>query len=247
MSLVGMMRVKNEDRWIERVATSILPACNRLIIFDDHSTDRTVEICRGLGSKVEVIESPYAGLDEARDKNYLLARAGSLAPEWILHIDGDEEMEPGGCEEIAHLITRPDGPDAYQFQILYLWDREDQIRVDRWYKDFRRPSLFRARRGQQFRSNNGAGFHCGNIPSGMNSCGNCGVRLRHYGYMMREDRIRKYEWYNAPDKQPVPPVEDGYRHMVVGDLFPATSAFRWAGPLELRDLPAASGCREVRA
>jgi len=25
--------------------------------------------------------------------------------------------------------------------IVYLWDREDQVRVDRWYREFHRPSL----------------------------------------------------------------------------------------------------------
>jgi hypothetical protein len=60
------------------------------------------------------------------------------------------------------------------------------------------------------------------------------ARLLHYGYLHREDRIRKYEWYTQqdPDNQ----AEDFYRHTVIGDLFPAEIRFRHGGPLKLREL-----------
>ena len=234
MKIVGMLRIKDEARWIERVIRAMLPACDEILVFDDHSTDGTPGICRSI-EKVTVFDSPFAGLDEARDKNWLLEKVEAAHPEWVLHIDGDEEIEADGCEVIQALAGRDGGPDAYRFQVLYLWDRPDQIRVDRWYRDYRRPSFFRLRPGARFGSCAGGGFHCGNT-AGATRMADCDVRLLHWGYMHREDRIRKYHWYNAPDKQPIPGLEDGYRHMVVGDLFPADSVFRWAGPLELKPL-----------
>jgi glycosyltransferase involved in cell wall biosynthesis len=45
MRFVGMLRVKNEQRWIARVIESILPLCEYVYILDDHSTDGTPEIC----------------------------------------------------------------------------------------------------------------------------------------------------------------------------------------------------------
>jgi hypothetical protein len=60
------------------------------------------------------------------------------------------------------------------------------------------------------------------------------VRLLHYGYLHKEDRVRKFHWYNKID--PNNAFEDQYRHMVIGDVFPADSSFKWAGPLELRSL-----------
>lgn len=236
--IIGMMRVKNEARWIERVLRSMLPVCGKILLFDDHSTDGTPEFAETIPGVV-VIRSPFAGLSETRDKNYLLEQVGAFGPEarpdWILAIDGDEEIAPGGAEQIQEICARDGGPDCYSFRVRYLWDRPDQVRVDRWYADFRRPSLFRFWPAERFHSAAGGGFHCGNVPSAR-MVGACGVDLLHYGYLYREDRVRKYQWYNAPDKQPIPAVEDGYRHMVVGDLFPADSRFRWAGPLELRAL-----------
>jgi glycosyltransferase involved in cell wall biosynthesis len=236
MKLYGMLRIKNEARWIRRVLESIMPICESVLIFDDHSNDDTWGICKSF-EKVNLLPSPFVGLNEARDKDFLISEMEKIADagDWILAIDGDEELEAGGCEKIAKLADNPGRNDCFKFQILYLWDRPNQIRIDRWYADFRRPSLFRLHPGARFTSGAGGGFHCGNA-AGSRFIGDCDVKLLHWGYMNREDRIAKYHWYNAPDKQPIPPLEDGYRHMVVGDLFPADSSFRWAGPLELKEL-----------
>ena len=46
MNVIGCMRVKNEARWIRRALESILPICERVaVVFDDHSSDETPEIC----------------------------------------------------------------------------------------------------------------------------------------------------------------------------------------------------------
>jgi glycosyltransferase involved in cell wall biosynthesis len=234
--IVGMMRIKNEARWIERVLTSMLPVCDRIFILDDHSTDETREICKRFPA-VTLFDSPFEGIEETRDKNWLLEKVeqSCQAGTWVVAIDGDEEIAPGCCDEIRTLVKWAYGPDAYRFRVLYLWDTPEQIRVDGIYQRFHRGSMFKLTPGARFRSSAGGGFHCGNVPS-PRSISDCGVRLLHYGYMYREDRLRKFEFYNAPDKQPIPPNEDGYRHMVIGDIFPADSRFLHAGPLQLTTL-----------
>lgn len=239
MNVVGMLRVKNEARWIERVLRSMQSVCRSIWILDDHSTDATAEICRDL--RAVVIESPFEGVDETRDKNWLLNLIGiPFTPDWILHIDGDEEIAPGGEQEIERAVKNAGAFDAYRFQVLYLWDGLKTVRVDGVYGNYTRPSLFRFKHGEEFASANGGGFHCGNVPALVGGrprlIGSCGVKLLHYGYMHKEDRLRKFEWYNAPDKQPIPAVEDGYRHMVIGDIFPAETRTRYGGPLQLKQI-----------
>lgn len=230
---VGMMRIKNEARWIERVLRSMQPLCTRIFILDDHSSDDTPRICARVPG-VELYLSPFDDTREDRDKNWLLqhVEAAVNPGEWILAIDGDEEIEPGGLEKIARIAGNSPHHDTYKFQVLYLWDSPEQVRVDGVYARFFRPSMFRMRPGARFRSHAGAGFHCGNVPEPIR-IDYADVRLLHWGYMTREDRLRKYAFYTAPDKQPVPEREDGYRHCVVGDLFPASSQFRHGGPLKL--------------
>ena len=232
----GLLRIKNEARWIEKVIRSIQPVCDRILVLDDHSDDGTPEICESLGCIV--FRSRFEGIHEARDKDWLLEQAwaeGAKVNDWCLMVDGDEALHQ---DDIPALVaaTRSNAV-CCSMNIVYLWDREDQIRVDRWYREFRRPSLFKlTSRELRFRRTGfGGEFHCSSAPAkllGLQTA--IPVRLLHYGYMRKEDRIRKFEFYNRID--PGNPIEDGYRHMVIGDLFPADSAFIHAGPLELRRL-----------
>ena len=58
--------------------------------------------------------------------------------------------------------------------------------------------------------------------------------LLHYGYMLREDRARKFRWYNRVD--PGNETEDYYRHIVQGDVVGKDERLKWAGPLVLEPL-----------
>jgi glycosyltransferase involved in cell wall biosynthesis len=236
MSTFGMLRVKNEARWIERVLRSIQPVCDRILLLDDHSTDGTPELAEALGATV--FRSTFDGIHEARDKDFLLEKiweAGGQIGDYCLHVDGDEALHQADIPELQRAMQQ--GWSCCSMHIVYLWDREDQIRVDRWYKEFRRPSLFKltARNLTFRRTSFGGNLHCSSAPAQLLvSIRDIPVRLLHYGYLHRDDRVRKYHWYNQVD--PNNSIEDGYRHMVVGDLFPADSSFRWAGPLELKAL-----------
>ena len=235
-NIYGLLRVKNEARWIARVIRSIQPLCQKILVLDDHSTDETREICERLGCRV--LRSQWPDICEWRDRNLLLVAArteGATTGDYCLMIDGDEILDP---ESIPAVQAAIDGnvPCA-SFHIVYLWDREDQARVDRWYREFRRPSLFRIIPGDlSFKqSTSGGGFHCSSAPLALLGQQTAiDARLFHFGYLYKADRIRKYEFYNRID--PGNMLEDGYRHMVIGDIFPADSNFIHAGPLELQPI-----------
>jgi len=225
--------VKNEARWIQRVIESILPICERVHVLDDNSTDGTPDICRAI-PKVMVHTSGWDTTDEVRDKNHLLRYVDYYGgADWIVMIDGDEVLTHHARLADA-IATTPHA--CLSLPVLYLWDREDQMRVDGVYGDFMRESAFRYR-GERFRrTGHGGNFHCGNVPQQIRANrGYVKAPLLHMGYLHREDRVRKFEWYNKLD--PDNKHEEGYRHMIVGDLIPADSECKHGGPLELRPLP----------
>ncbi len=213
----GAMRIKNEGQHIEEVLSRAMHLCQRVLVFDDHSTDGTRKICASFGERVTVIPSPFEGLDEVRDKNYLLQKILATNPEWVLWIDGDEVLEQAGPEKLKLAAHNGSRVGAYSLRVAYLWNDFQSVRVDGLYGRLWRPSFFRLK-GQpmhqlHFRaSGRGGNFHCGNVPQGIQGeVRLLDVRLKHYGYVTREQRQAKYRWYSSID--PNNSVEDNYRHL----------------------------------
>jgi len=214
---LGAMRIKNEAAHIHEVLSRALPLCGRVLVFDDHSTDATPAICKSFGERVTVFPSPFTGLDEARDKNYLLQKVIAAAPEWVLWIDGDEVLELTGPDKLREAALRNGAVGAYHLRIAYLWNDPQHVRVDGIFGQFSRPSFFRLKGQPAGRlgfpdSGYGGNFHCGNVPQGLaGETRSLDVRLKHYGYMKPEQRVAKYRWYTTHD--PNNQLEDNYRHL----------------------------------
>lgn len=247
-----MTRVRNESRWIARTIESVKGlVCNAdagypaIFVLDDGSTDGTADLARLAGAVV--IDSPFAcmALDEGRDKKFFLDYVKSQVSglDWVLCIDGDEELEADGAEKILRVLrTEPDA-ECFSLPVLNLWNSPDQIRTDGVYARMGRQSLFRAVDGVSFRSyyeglsgQNHVGLHVSNAPRDLKT-ESLIVFLLHYGYLHKEDRIRKYRWMLSID--PTNEYEDFYRHMVQGDLpeVPADARLKHGGPLQVTKLP----------
>jgi hypothetical protein len=266
-TIFGMLRVKNEARWIDRVLKAIVPHCERIFVMDDHSTDGTPEFCRAVGEKVTVWASPFDMMDESRDKQWMLDRMGLLvsdhhlagdpsSPYWALAIDGDEEMTPQSAQFLRAAVHVA-GAKAWRTRIPFLWNDPETVRVDGVYLtsfiNNGRPSLFRMmNRNFGFLKTpfgSGSNFHCSSIPQELLGAAQPSkITFKHWGYLDQADRLRKWDWYNRID--PHNNAEDWYRHMIQGDVTQRncphcneavvipTGKLMHAGPLQLAPLQA---------
>jgi glycosyltransferase involved in cell wall biosynthesis len=211
------MRIKNEAKHIHEVLSRALLLCQRVFVFDDHSTDETSIICKSFGERVTVFSSPFEGFDEARDKNYLLKKIIDTNPEWVLWIDGDEVLERNGPQILKAATGSARAVGAYYLRIAYVWNDSQHVRIDGIYGQFKRLSLFRLKDQPVHRlcfptTGFGGNLHCGNVPQGLiGESRDLDVRLKHLGYMTREQRQAKYVWYTTID--PNNQLEDNYRHL----------------------------------
>jgi glycosyltransferase involved in cell wall biosynthesis len=243
-----MIRAKNEGRWIARTIASVRELCGEnIFVMEDGSTDDTVE--QALQAGARVLPSPFAGLglNECRDKDWLLEQVkAACSPDWILMPDGDEELAAGSCPKILQVLSGNPPVDCFSLRFLYLWDSIDTVRLDGVYGSMGRQSLFRANSNLKFRSyyegegenHNHVGLHCSNAPGlGGMVVAPLNVFLLHYGYLHKADRIRKYEWILSID--PMNEQEDFYRHSVQGDIpeVPRDAKLKHGGPLLLQKLP----------
>jgi glycosyltransferase involved in cell wall biosynthesis len=104
LSLIVITR--NEQDSIERCLRSVAFA-DEIVVVDNRSTDKTVEIARSLGAKV--IDAPdWPGFGQ--QKNRALDAASG---EWILSLDADEWIEQPLADEIVAAIKEA-AADGYE-------------------------------------------------------------------------------------------------------------------------------------
>ncbi len=96
----AVLVVKNEERNIRRVLDS-LRWVDDVVVVDDFSTDRTLEIAKEWGARVFQRKMDIEG----RHRNWAIAKAKH---DWILSIDGDEFVTPTLAKTIVSLMERRD-------------------------------------------------------------------------------------------------------------------------------------------
>jgi glycosyltransferase involved in cell wall biosynthesis len=98
MKLSVCIITKNEEKDLPRCLESIKHLADEIIIIDDDSTDKTVEIAKKYGAKVFTRQ-----LDNfAAQKNFAVEKATG---DWIFAIDADEEATPELKDEIKHILN----------------------------------------------------------------------------------------------------------------------------------------------
>ncbi len=124
----------NEETKIGAAIESVLWA-DEVVVVDSGSTDRTLEIGRSYGARVE--EVTFEGFGRLRNRAVELC-----SHEWVLSIDSDERCTPDAREQIRSVISDPNALDAYYIpRKNYFMGR--WIRHSGWYPDYRQPQLFR--------------------------------------------------------------------------------------------------------
>ena len=106
------MIVKNEERFLAECLESVKDCVDEICIVDTGSTDRTVEIARSYGAKIEFREWRN---DFAWARNESLAMA---TKRWTLVLDGDEELTRESVPLLRALRTTPAGLAAIYINII---------------------------------------------------------------------------------------------------------------------------------
>lgn len=95
----------NEEKHLSKCLESVEGVANEIIVIDSGSTDKTVEIANKFNATVFTRKFD----NYANQKNFATEKASG---EWILSIDGDEEISPELTEEIKEAINSSEY-DAY--------------------------------------------------------------------------------------------------------------------------------------
>ena len=138
VELAAVVLTKNEERHIGDCLDSLVWADER-VVFDDFSTDGTVQIARARGARV--VQHPFE--DFSRQRNAALE---AVEAKWILFVDADERATAVLAEEVRQVIgLEGDRARAGWWVPRHNYMIGHRMRGGGWYPD---PQLRLLRRGQ---------------------------------------------------------------------------------------------------
>jgi glycosyltransferase involved in cell wall biosynthesis len=197
---------RNEEANIARTLESVEPLVQdgkgEIVVLDSGSTDRTLEIADSLGAKV--FSESWKGY--APQKNSALAKASG---DWILSLDGDEELESALAEEILLTLKEPT-------RHIGFWVPRKNFFLGRWIKHGgywpdRKLRLFRRGLGQ-FEDR----LVHEDIRLAPGSTATLQHALLHHSYPTMSDYIRHMNEYSSLGAEMA--VAKGYRGNAVVDI-----------------------------
>lgn len=98
IKIIGIMRERNEELLLQDSLDHLAQFVDAIVVFDDASTDRSVEIAKAHPAVVEVVvnrkwRSSNRVWEETSNRQKLFSRAKRYDPEWFFYCDADERFE----------------------------------------------------------------------------------------------------------------------------------------------------------
>ena len=106
LKLSVVILTKNEETRIADCIKSVIDWADEVIVVDDESSDRTVEIAKSLGAKVLIKKMEVEG----KHRNWAYNQAKN---EWILSLDADERATEELKREISAVLSKDTVYDAF--------------------------------------------------------------------------------------------------------------------------------------
>lgn len=109
--IVGVMLVRNEDLHVAWALANILDFCDRIIVLDNYSTDRTFDVVSEMRARHPKIE--LRRWRNAKTSQKALRRFYQT-PTWVFRVDGDEIHEPAALAAVRRRIMQGEFDAVYQ-------------------------------------------------------------------------------------------------------------------------------------
>lgn len=139
--IIAGLTSKDEDWIIDKTLNSLVQYCEKVIIYDDGSTDNTENICRSYDNVVWMVREKHDPLvrEEAKQRLELINILDEYDPGYVLLLDADEIPTPS----IVNFIENMDEDvSLWRSRMINLWGDTTKYRIDRYNTKFGREANF---------------------------------------------------------------------------------------------------------
>ncbi len=112
-----LITTKNEERNIERCLRA-LSEFDEVVVIDSKSDDRTAEIAKEMGARVE----PYRWDGQYPKKRQWCLQQLDLRHYWVFWVDADEVVTPALVAQIRSIFTHPPHQAGFFIKGQYVWN-----------------------------------------------------------------------------------------------------------------------------
>lgn len=112
--------VKNEEKYLSRCLLSVKDVADEIVLVDTGSDDTTVEIARQFTDKVFNFKWRD---DFSKARNFALDKT---AGDWVLFLDGDEELDPQCITALREKIEQGDA-EGYLVKVLNYYESGNEV------------------------------------------------------------------------------------------------------------------------
>ena len=99
--IVGIVLVRNEDRFVRRAVENALAFCDEILLVDNGSIDGTVPILKSIAANSR--KTSLHKISHPRESHDLLKKFVGT-PTWVFGVDGDEIYDPAGLEKFRAMV-----------------------------------------------------------------------------------------------------------------------------------------------
>lgn len=126
--VIAGITTKNEEWIIDKTLKAVNNFCDKIIIYDDGSTDETENICRSYDKVEWYLRGPHDPLlrEEAKQRMELIDILKKYDSEMVLLLDADEIPTPS----IVNFINNCDDSTSWRIRMINLWGDESSFRCD---------------------------------------------------------------------------------------------------------------------
>lgn len=109
--IVGIVLVRNEDRFVRRVVENIDDFCDRIILADNASTDDTAKILKAWADQDPARREYHRLASPTESHDLMTGLAGT--PTWVFAADGDEIYDPVGLAALRIRLLAGEFADSW--------------------------------------------------------------------------------------------------------------------------------------